>query len=66
MEQLHESEALQVLVLKQSQVARAAPGLLHLVSLGCQKADGDGVCPEIGEAEWGKAKLSLGLHSLQW
>lgn len=50
MEQLQARETLQVLVLKQPQVAREASGLLHLVSLGCQKADdkheGDGVWPE--------------------
>lgn len=47
---------LQMLVLKQPQVAREAPGLLHLVSLGCQKTgdkhEGDGLWPEPeGEAE---------------
>lgn len=47
---------LQMLVLKQPQVAREAPGLLHSVSLGCQKTgdkhEGDGLWPEPeGEAE---------------
>lgn len=63
MEQLHENETLQVLVLKQSQVPREAPGLLHLVSLGCQEADdeheGDGVWPEPGESLSGAKQSSL-------
>lgn len=63
MEQLHQSETLQVLVLKQSQVARGAPRLLQSVSLGCHKAgdehEGDEVWPEPGERLSGAKKNSL-------
>lgn len=62
MEQLQGSETLQVLVLKQSQVGREAPELLHLVSLGCQKADdeheGHGVWP-VPEERLSGAKQSF-------
>lgn len=68
MEELQESETLQMLVLKQSQVGRKAPGVLHLVPLGCQKADdeheGDGDWPEPEERLSG-AKQSFLLVFIQ-